>query len=131
MRSNTYRLNSRASSATLSLRRQQLDGSGLLTDDANIAQGLLRNQRVPARNTSLKGLPNSSNLDTTLYEDDASDHEGRPRLRRGLCSSNTWTSSSGGVSDADDLDDRIHFVEEFNRLAEKVFTAFLYYKRQS
>ncbi|PQE05598.1 GTPase activating Rga6 protein [Rutstroemia sp. NJR-2017a BBW] len=119
MGSNNYRLNSRASSATLSLRRQQLDGSGILTVDANIAQGLLRNQNVPARNTSLKGLLNNSNLDTTLYEHDASDHEERPRIRRGLCSSNTWTSSSGGVSDVDDTDDRMHFVEEFNRLAEK------------
>ncbi|PQE25133.1 GTPase activating Rga6 protein [Rutstroemia sp. NJR-2017a BVV2] len=119
MGSNNYRLNSRASSATLSLRRQQLDGSGILTVDANIAQGLLRNQNVPARNASLKGLPNNSNLNTTLCEDDASDHEERPRIRRGLCSSNTWTSSSGGVSDVDDTDDRMHFVEEFNRLAEK------------
>lgn len=131
MRSNSHRLNSRASSATLSLRQQQLDGPGIFTEDASIAQGLLRNQKIPARNASLKILPSNSKLVTALPEDDASDHEERPRIRRGLCSSNTWTSSSGGVSDVDDTDDRMHFVEEFNRLAEKVCRVYPYDQRQS
>ncbi|KAM3084581.1 hypothetical protein ACMFMG_001317 [Clarireedia jacksonii] len=119
MKSNSHRLNSRASSATLSLRQQQLDGFGFLTDDASIAQGLLRNQNIPERNASLKVPASKPNLDTTLCEDDGFDNAERLKIRRGLCSSNTWTSSSGGVSDADDMDDRMHFVEEFNRLAEK------------
>ena len=38
-------------------------------------------------------------------------------------SSATWTSSSGDLgnqSDTDDIQDRIHFIEEYNRLAHKV-----------
>jgi hypothetical protein len=38
-------------------------------------------------------------------------------------SSATWTSSSGDMgvfSDLDEIEDRVHFVDEYNRLAKKV-----------
>ncbi len=43
--------------------------------------------------------------------------------RRGNASSATWTSSSGDLgdqSDTIDVQDRFHFIEEYNRLAKKV-----------
>jgi hypothetical protein len=42
---------------------------------------------------------------------------------RQMQSSRTWTTSSGDVglmSDADELEDRVLFVQEYNRLAKKV-----------
>jgi hypothetical protein len=38
-------------------------------------------------------------------------------------SSATWTTSSGEMglfSDSDDIEDRVHFVDEYNRLAKNV-----------
>ncbi|KAF7959619.1 hypothetical protein EAE96_001235 [Botrytis aclada] len=119
------RLNSRASSATLSLRRQQ-DVANLFADDSSIARNLLRGQVIPIRRTSTRALPLDPNISLVLAEDgppivdEPSDVVQRPKIRRGLCSSNTWTSSSaGGESENDDLDDRTQFIEEFNRLADK------------
>lgn len=127
MRSNGYRLNSRASSATLSLRRQKQDAPNLFADDASIAQNLLRGQVIPARRSSIKIFSSNPNISSGLGNDgpsntnELSNIEQQPRVRRGLCSSNTWTSSSaGGESENDDSDDRTQFIEEFNRLAEKV-----------
>lgn len=126
MPANSYRLNSRASSATLSLRRQQQEAP-LFIDDASIAQNLLRGQVIPIRRASIRAFPSDPNISLGLYGD-APSHAGessnivqQPRTRRGLCSSNTWTSSSGGgESENDDSDDRTQFIEEFNRLADKV-----------
>ncbi|KAF7862685.1 hypothetical protein EAF04_007558 [Stromatinia cepivora] len=122
---NSYRLNSRASSATLSLRRQQQEAP-LFTDDASIAQNLLRSQVIPIRRASIRAFPSDLNIPLGSYGDGPSNTDQpsnigqQPRIRRGLCSSNTWTSSSeGGESENDDSDDRTHFIEEFNRLAEK------------
>ncbi|KAF7899755.1 hypothetical protein EAF00_004091 [Botryotinia globosa] len=119
------RLNSRASSATLSLRRQQ-DVATLFADDSSITQNLLRGQVIPMRRTSIRALPSDPNISLALagdgpsIVDEPADVVQRPRIRRGLCSSNTWTSSSAeGESENDDLDDRTHFIEEFNRLADK------------
>ncbi|TGO43406.1 hypothetical protein BHYA_0001g00350 [Botrytis hyacinthi] len=119
------RLNSRASSATLSIRRQQ-DVATLFADDSSITQNLLRGQVIPMRRTSIRALPSDPNISLALagdgpsIADEPSDVVQRPRIRRGLCSSNTWTSSSAeGESENDDLDDRTHFIEEFNRLADK------------
>ncbi|QSZ37374.1 hypothetical protein DSL72_009472 [Monilinia vaccinii-corymbosi] len=118
MRPNSYRLNSRASSATLSLRRQQQDTTTPFADDASIAQNLLRRQSTRAfrSNPNIAGLSGDGPPNT----DEPSNIGQQPRVRRGLCSSNTWTSSSaGGESENDDSDDRTHYIEEFNRLAEK------------
>ncbi|KAF7909671.1 uncharacterized protein EAF01_003389 [Botrytis porri] len=119
------RLNSRASSATLSLRRQQ-NVATLFVDDSSIAQNLLRGQVIPIRRASIRALPSDPNISLALAGDgpsiagEPSDVVQRPRIRRGLCSSNTWTSSSaGGESENDDSDDRTPFIEEFNRLADK------------
>ena len=121
MRPNSYPLNSRASSATLSLRRQQQDVTALFADDASIAQNLLRGQVIPIRKASIRTSPSDPNLIVGLSGYGPSNTDEQPRIRRGLCSSNTWTSSSGGSeSDAEDSDDRTQFVEEFNRLANKV-----------
>ncbi|KAM0155798.1 hypothetical protein ACHAPG_005672 [Botrytis cinerea] len=119
------RLNSRASSATLSLRRQQ-DIATLFADDSSIAQNLLRGQVIPIRRASIRAFPSDPNISLASPGDgpsiagEPSDIVHQPRIRRGLCSSNTWTSSSaGGESENDDSDDRTHFIEEFNRLADK------------
>ncbi|KAI9649125.1 hypothetical protein NHQ30_001692 [Ciborinia camelliae] len=124
MRPNSYRLNSRASSATLSLRRQQQDVATLYADDASIAQNLLRGQVIPVRRASIRASPSDPNITLGISGDGNIDEPStiseQPRVRRGLCSSNTWTSSSvDGESENDDSDDRTHFIEEFNRLADK------------
>lgn len=127
MRPNSYRLNSRASSATLSLRQRQQDGATLFADDASIAQNLLRGQVIPIRKASIRAFPSNPNIPLGLSGDgppnvdEPSNIGEQPRVRRGLCSSNTWTSSSAsGEDEIDDSDDRTQYIEEFNRLAEKV-----------
>ncbi|EEY21431.1 conserved hypothetical protein, partial [Verticillium alfalfae VaMs.102] len=48
---------------------------------------------------------------------------GSSRRTKCLQSSATWTSSSGDLamfSDTDEIEDRQHFVVEYNRLAKKV-----------
>ncbi|EGY18928.1 uncharacterized protein VDAG_09262 [Verticillium dahliae VdLs.17] len=48
---------------------------------------------------------------------------GSGRRTKYLQSSATWTSSSGDLamfSDTDEIEDRQHFVVEYNRLAKKV-----------
>jgi len=121
MQSSNNGLISRSSSTKLSMAKQH-DTLASITDDMNIAQGLLTNPKVPRRSTSLTyfgspersiRLPTSSGALAEAYA------EGRSR--REVRSSNTWTSSSGDVlSDQDEVEDRSVFVEEYNRLARKV-----------
>ena len=42
------------------------------------------------------------------------------RRSRYNSTSNTWTSSSGEVSETDDIGDRTFYVEAFNKLAHQV-----------
>lgn len=51
------------------------------------------------------------------------DYLAGPDPNRRNDSSATWTTSSGDVgisSDSDEIEDRVHFVDEYNRLAKKV-----------
>ena len=42
--------------------------------------------------------------------------------RRGYnATSNTWTSSSGEISETDDVDSRATFVQEYNKIANQVW----------
>ncbi len=42
------------------------------------------------------------------------------RRRRHNATSNTWTSSSGEISETDDVDSRTSFVQEYNKIANQV-----------
>jgi hypothetical protein len=53
----------------------------------------------------------------------AVDYLAAPDTNRRNDSSATWTTSTGDmgiVSDTDEIEDRNHFVDEYNRLAKKV-----------
>lgn len=64
-------------------------------------------------------LPHGSNNATG-----SSEGNGENERRRQMASSNTWTSSSGDVlSDHDDIEDRGPFIQEYNRLARKVYSS--------
>jgi len=118
MPSHNHGLSSRASSATLSVRQQQLnpinglDGHGI---DRSIAQSLLDGPRIPERHNSLKTVHATETSNSSESNNDES--------RRGaIRTSNTWTSSSrDGLTDVDEIEDRTYFVDEYNRLAEKVW----------
>ena len=112
---------SRSSSATLSASHPPdvLDGT---FEDMAIAQELLNQPRIPRRQTSLTGFlgnPQGLQIPHSQVEYDGSKDEKRSRWA--LQTSNTWTSSSGEVlSDHDEIEDRILFVAEYNRLSQKV-----------
>lgn len=94
-------------------------------DDMNIAAGLLTEPKDPRHRSSFTGvsfvsLDGSDNPQQRADGQPDGHHEGRSR--RAMRTSNTWTSSSGDVlSDQDDVDDRTVFVQEYNRLARKVY----------
>ncbi len=118
----TTRSRSRSSSTLLSL-LQQPDG---ITDDVTIAQELLKQRKASRRRISptemyisrrgVEGLDEQHQNSQTQTE-----AQGEARSRRAMQTSTTWTSSSGEVpTDQDDIDDRTVFVQEYNRLAQKV-----------
>lgn len=116
------RSRSRSSSTLLSL-LQQPDGT---TDDITIAQELLNQPKAPRRRFSFTEMYISrrrvEGLDEQHQNSEAqTEVQGGGRSRRVMQTSNTWTSSSGEVpTDQDDIDDRTVFVQEYNRLAQKV-----------
>lgn len=93
----------------------------VIEDDRSIARELL--QVAPSERPLLLPPPNFQGFDRThiRQQDTSADGYQDGRARRANGTSNTWTSSDGGVlSDQDEIDDRIVFVEEYNRLAKKV-----------
>lgn len=51
------------------------------------------------------------------------DYLAGPDANRRNDSSATWTTSSGDMgifSESDEIEDRVHFIDEYNRLAKKV-----------
>lgn len=88
-------------------------------DDMTIAEGLLKNSKVPRRTSSFTGTHNLSR--STGQFRSSGDASVVANSRRAVRTSNTWTSSEGDVlSDQDEVDDRAVFIHEFNRLARKV-----------
>jgi hypothetical protein len=78
--------------------------------------------QIPERGSSFR--PHTSAEQHSQLEDYdnqavQSQNYGDRRTRQGI-SSNTWTSSSGDITEDDANDDRSQFAEEYNRLARKV-----------
>jgi len=123
MSSNSHDITSSrpSNNVTMPTMPQQLDIIDGLRDDISIVQGLLA-PRIPRRTASLASLSTGGQVDDSKKRTDATESsDSNPERRRGLQSSNTWTSSSGDVlSDHDDIEDRSFYIQEFNRLARKV-----------
>lgn len=69
------------------------------------------------------GRTSTTNARPVLLDDiTSSTHyiEANKRRRGYNATSNTWTSSSGEISDTDDVDSRAIFVEEYNKIANHV-----------
>jgi hypothetical protein len=123
MKASSHGLIYRSSSVTFSIAPRS-DIHDPLCDDMAIAQELMIGPKPPRRRNSFTGpsLPgfDSSNDDPSSTPP-IEQTEGRPR--RAILTSNTWTTSSGDVlSDQDEVDDRTIFIQEYNRLARKVWT---------
>jgi len=99
---------------------QELDIIDGINDDMSIAQGLLGKPKVPQRRTSFAHAPSLRLVDGSNGLSESSEGDDSKR-RRGIQSSNTWTTSSGDIlSDQDEVEDRGFFIQEYNRLARKV-----------
>jgi hypothetical protein len=104
----------------------QLDIIDGISDDISIARGLLDTLERPLiplrRRTSFTDNSRGGNLpDGSNEHEESTATKDEGRRRRMIQSSNTWTTSSGEVlSDLDDVEDRVYFVQEYNRLAKKV-----------
>jgi hypothetical protein len=121
MQSANHEVSPRSYSTKLSMAPQSSE-FGPIYDDMTIAAGLLNNSKIPHRTSSFTGtqdLVRSTGQFRSAGE--LTDASAAGRSRRAVRTSNTWTSSDGGVlSDQDEVDDRTVFVQEFNRLARKV-----------
>lgn len=121
MPSFTYGRLSRSSSASLSGVHlpDRHDGT---SDDMSIAQALIKRPRIPRREASLTELVNLNHEhDGAHREEESMDSAHDGRSQRAMRNSNTWTSSIGEVlAEHDEIEERNIFVEEYNRLAEKV-----------
>jgi hypothetical protein len=70
---------------------------------------------VPSRGSSFQHSPSSMNRQSENQPPD-----NPKRHSRYNSTSNTWTSSSGEVSETDDIGDRSFYVQAFNKIANKV-----------
>lgn len=95
----------------------------IIPDDMSITRGLLGRPDIPPRRrtsfTSSARSAHTGNISNELEESiNIKEDGGRRRM---IQSSNTWTTSSGEIlSEQDDIEDRIFFILEYNRLATKV-----------
>jgi hypothetical protein len=87
-----------------------------------IAQGLLEtSNRLPHRSSVSSSPPSDQVFDGSSCAIRNHDREVRNKQHRKKQSSETWTSLSEEIlPDQDDVEDRDAFVQEYNRLAEKV-----------
>lgn len=77
---------------------------------------------IPFRRSSF-GNTSTANARPVLLDDIASSThpiEVNNRRRGYNATSNTWTSSSGEISETDDVDNRQSFVQEYNKIASQV-----------
>ena len=77
---------------------------------------------IPPRRSSF-GHTSTANARPVLLDVIASSThsiEANNRRRGYNATSNTWTSSSGEISETDDVDSRATFVEEYNKIANQV-----------
>ena len=126
MQAPNHGLITRSSSATLSLAERPSYVPDEAFDDLVITQNLLDGSKNLERRISFHEVPAGVfSFDGSVGPDDSSDSQNRDpvggRNRRGFGTSNTWTSSSGEMlSEQDDIDHRLVYVQEYNRLATKV-----------
>ena len=95
----------------------------IIPDDVSITRGLLGRPHIPQRRRTSFTSTTRSGLTEDISNDpeEGSSIKDDSRRRRGIQSSNTWTTSSGEIlSDKDDIEDRTFFILEYNRLATKV-----------
>jgi len=94
--------------------------------DIDIAQGLLICPRIPTRKYPVSQFVEKNNVipsTSDTMDDNCANLESTDELpqQQVIHTSNAWTSSSGdALSDLDDLDKRSEFLDEYNRLANKV-----------
>jgi hypothetical protein len=122
MQSANNDLSPRSYSTKLSMAPQS-DLLAPIYDDMTIAEGLLNNSKVPQRTSSFTGTRGLIRSTGQFRSSGAlADSSTNGNSRRVVRTSNTWTSSDGEIlSDCDEIDDRTLFIQEFNRLARKVF----------
>jgi hypothetical protein len=115
-------LSPRSYSTKLSM-APQFDLLSPIYDDMTIAEGLLNNSKVPHRTSSFTGTQGLVRSTGQFRSSGAlADASANGNSRHVVRTSNTWTSSDGEIlSDCDEVDDRTVFIQEFNRLARKVF----------
>ncbi|KFZ16440.1 hypothetical protein V502_05078 [Pseudogymnoascus sp. VKM F-4520 (FW-2644)] len=89
---------------------------GVSGEDMAVAQGLLTGNPlgIPSRGSSVQHEPPSMKQQSENLPPDFA-----YRRSRYNSTSNTWTSSSGEVSETDDIGDRTFYVETFNKLAHQ------------
>jgi hypothetical protein len=111
-----------ARSSSVTALAQPQDPYDVIDDDRFIARELLNlaphdKHSLSRESISLQGFDGSQPQRSDVLRDDCKNG----RLQRTARTSNTWTSSDGDIpSDQDEIDDRIVFIEEYNRLAIKV-----------
>lgn len=132
MQAQSHGILSRSSSTTLSVAGRPAYVPEESVDDLAITQRLLDGPNHLGKHILVHEVPFS--LDGSVAQDDSSDsHRTAPfegRNRRGFGTSNTWTSSSGEMlSEQDEIDDRMTFVQEYNRLAKKVQIIYLHWEK--
>ena len=128
MQSFSHGLNSRSSSAALSAAQQPNIQDGI-PDDMAITQGLLNNSKVPRASSFTSTNIGPQSLDDASILIEASGPSSSGGRRQKIRTSRTWTSSGGDVPHYDDIEDRIAFVNEYNRLAKKVWNLFHWKRR--
>ena len=125
MQAQSHGVISRPSSITLSLAERPAYVPAGSSDDLVITQSLLDGPRNLSKRTSFHEIPvEVLNFNGPAAQDESSDSESAApragRNRRRFGTSNTWTSSSAEIpSEQDEIDDRLAFVQEYNRLAKK------------
>lgn len=104
----------RSSTTTISIAEEPISMTDGNTDDVFIAQALLNNPR--------NALDDPPTLNRPIQPFLANGPLPIPQRRQHAGTSNTWTSSEGEmVTEADELDNRVIFVAEYNCIAERVF----------
>ncbi|RDL39434.1 uncharacterized protein BP5553_03774 [Venustampulla echinocandica] len=111
---------SRSSSGTIS-NPHPLDALGGISDNINIAQGLLMRSHISQRQASSTSPPiGDQTLEPLKMQGRRTESDEASKPRRVMRSSTTWTCSSQDIlSDREEFEDRSAFVQEYNRLAAK------------
>ncbi|RFU24335.1 hypothetical protein B7463_g12005, partial [Scytalidium lignicola] len=118
--------NENSSSASSSLTgaiinsQQQYFELDATSNDNPAPRGLKQKPRIPRhRKSFVDALTSRFPLGSSQEHDENFDTNSNFKNRFLLQPSNTWTSSSGGATSEDEIEDRTDFVEEYNKIAKK------------